>query len=300
MDSDKRSLISEIITLAADHGLSLQNNMDFNEMGIDFRIAFATAKDGTPWVLRIPRRDDLAAQIDKEKNILQLARRHLSVAVPDWHIATPSLIAYPLLTDRPVLTFDATTYEVTWYMDRESPLFVPSLAKVLVELHQVSAAQAAASGLPIHTPTSLRQEIAERIVIVKEALGISEALEWRWQKWLDNDVLWPDFTTFVHGDLYAGHILASPEGEVTGLIDWSEGQVSDPSMDFSGHQAVFGDDSLRALVKQYEQLGGRVWDEMVAQAIERQAASPLQYGYFAVRTDSGVHREAAKIQLGVA
>src|SRR5690606_3695720 len=134
MDSDKRSLISEIITLAADHGLSLQNNMDFNEMGIDFRIAFATAKDGTPWVLRIPRRDDLAAQIDKEKNILQLARRHLSVAVPDWHIATPSLIAYPLLTDRPVLTFDATTYEVTWYMDRESPLFVPSLAKVLVEL----------------------------------------------------------------------------------------------------------------------------------------------------------------------
>lgn len=71
-------------------------------------------------------------------------------------------------------------------------------------------------------------------------------------------------------------------------------------MDFSGHLSVFGEERLKNLVALYEKLGGRVWDGLLAQATERQAASALQYGYFAVTTDSDVHREAAKAQLGVA
>lgn len=290
--------IKEILKLAESHGLSLKEEMNFNEMGIDFKVVFATDMGGKKWVLRIPRRNNLAEQIDKEKNILNLAKKHLAVAVPNWEIASSTFIAYPLLANEPVFTYDAKTYEVTWHMAQDNPHFVPSLAKVLVELHQIPAIETKALGLKILTSETMRQEVLEKIEIVKSELGISSDLETRWRRWLDNDNLWPNFTTFIQGDLYAGHILATKNGIITGIIDWSEGQVSDPSTDFSGHFSVFGEESLKRLIVEYERLGGRVWNKMFEQTVERHAATPLNYGYFAVITKNIAHMEGAKVQLG--
>jgi len=112
-------------------------------------------------------------------------------------------------------------------------------------------------------------------------------------------VLWPDFTAFIHGDLYAGHVMANPEGVVSGIIDWSTGHVSDLSQDFSGHLTVFGEKGLKELINEYEKQGGKVWDQLYEQAIERVAAAPLAYGFFAIETQDENHITAAKTQLGV-
>lgn len=122
--------IKDIQKLAEEHGLLLTDDMQFNEMGIDFRVGFATDIEGNQWLLRIPRREGLDEQIEEEKRILHLVDKHLSVQVPNWQIATPKLVAYPLLRDQPALSFDAVTYAVTWHMDQDSPNYVPSLAKV--------------------------------------------------------------------------------------------------------------------------------------------------------------------------
>ncbi len=291
--------LRDIIILAERHGLQLHEEMSFNEMGIDFRVGFATDTDGTKWVLRIPRRTDLADQIEGEKNILRLVKKYLQVAVPDWTVASPTLVAYPLLAHKPVLTYDTETYEVTWHMDQHAPQFVPSLARALMELHQIPVNEARVHGLKVQTPEQFRQEILADVETVKHELSIGAELETRWRTWLDNDRLWPDFNAFVHGDLYAGHILAAENGEVTGIIDWSEGQVSDPSIDFSGHLTVFGADSLKELIRQYEQRGGRVWETLFEQTVERQAAAPLRYAVFAIKTADDKHIEAAKAQLGL-
>lgn len=291
--------IKDIQILAEAHGLLLTDEMSFNEMGIDFKVGFAKDHDGQQWLLRIPRRNDLGDQIEKEKLILNLVKKHLSVQVPDWKIATSTLVAYPLLKDKPALSFHEKTYEVTWNMDEHSPNYVPSLAKALVELHGIPADDVLEKGLKIMKPADLRPEIAARLQLVKSELGISEELENRYQKWLDNDVLWPDFTAFIHGDLYAGHVMANPEGVVSGIIDWSTGHVSDLSQDFSGHMTVFGENGLKELISEYEKQGGRVWDRLYEQAVERAAAAPLAYGFFAVETQDVNHITAAKTQLGV-
>lgn len=249
--------IQEIIMLAQRHGLQLQDGMTFNEMGMDFKVCFAKAIDGLPWVLRIPRRADLGRQIMQENKIINLAKKYLSVAVPDWKIANPEMVAYPLLKHKPVITYDAKTFEVTWNMDKNNPVFVPSLAKLLVALHGIPTQETAELGIKSLTSDMLRLEILERIKLVKSELGIGSDLENRWRHWLDNDQLWPEFTCFIHGDLYAGHILAANNGEISGVIDWSEGQVGDPTMDFSGHMAVFGEESLKELIKAYEK-----WEEI--------------------------------------
>ena len=290
---------NDILKLAESHGLRLKDGISFNEMGIDFRVVFATDLDGQEWVLRIPRRDGLTDRIEQEKKILELAKKHLSVSVPDWKIASPELIAYPLLTNKPVLTFDENTYEVTWNIDPNDRHIHTSLAKVLVELHRIPTLEAEKLGLKSQTPESTRQEVWERIERVKRELGIGGELESRWKKWVDNDRLWPDFSTFIHGDLYAGHLLAKETGEITGIIDWSEGQVGDPSTDFSGHMSVFGEESLRELIANYKDLGGKVWDNLFEQSVERHAAAPLNYAIFALDTNLEKHIEAVKPQLGL-
>ena len=289
----------DIMNLAESHGFLLKDNISFNEMGIDFKVVFATDVNGQEWVLRIPRRDGLADRIEQEKKILELAKKHLSVSVPDWKIASPELIAYPLLANKPVLTFDEKTYEVTWNIDPKDPHITTSLAKVLVELHRIPTLEAENLGLKSQTSERARQEVWERIERVKRELGIGDELESRWRKWVDNDRLWPDFSTFIHGDLYAGHLLAEETGEITGIIDWSEGQVGDPSTDFSGHVSAFGEESLKELIANYKDLGGKVWDHLFEQAVERHAAAPLNYAVFALETNMEEHIEAVKPQLGL-
>lgn len=289
----------DVITLAAAHSLFIDDTLHFNEMGIDFQVAFATDQDGQKWVLRIPRRTNLGPQIEKEHTILKLAQKYLSIGVPDWKIATPELVAYPLLEDPPVLTFDAKTYAVTWHMEQENHQLVETLAPALVQLHQIPVSEASALGLPVKSAAQARADLHTEIAQVKEGLGLPEALERRWLTWLDNDALWPGFSTFIHGDLYAGHILASKQGQVSGMIDWSEAQVGDPSIDFAGHLTVFGEDSLRDLITVYERLGGQVWDTLFAQTVERQAASALKYAVFALTTQDEGHLQGAKAQLGL-
>ena len=250
-------------------------------------------------MLRVPRRNDLGSQIESESRILDLVKKYLSVQVPDWKIASSKLVAYPLLKDPPALSFDEKTYEVTWHIDQHSPKYVPSLAKALVELHNIPLTEVIAKDLKVLKPQDLRAEISERLALVKSELGISQSLQMRYQTWLDNDTLWPDFTCFIHGDLYAGHTMATADGEVSGIIDWSTAHVSDLALDFSGHVNVFGEKSLRELINEYEKQGGRVFDKLYEQSIERAAASALAYGFFAVQTNDQNHIAAAKVQLGV-
>lgn len=285
--------------LAERHGLHLGDDISLNEMGIDYQVAFGTAIDGQKWVLRIPRRTGQARQIEQERKILSLARQHLSVAVPEWKIASPELIAYPLLANLPVLTFNPETHEIIWNLEQKNSQFASSLAKVLVELHAIPHKEAVAIGLKSSSPQMIRQQIVHDVVTVRREIGISAELEGRWRKWVDTDRLWPDFTSFIHGDLYAGHVLASNTGEVSGVIDWSEAQVGDPSVDFSGHMAVYGEQGLRNLIHCYEKSGGRTWEAVVEHTVERHSASPLKYAIFAIHAKLDEHITAAKAQLGV-
>ena len=289
--------IKDIQILAEEHGLLLTENINFNEMGVDFKVGFALDTDGQEWLLRIPRRDDMGEQIEKEKCILDFVKNRLSVGVPDWKIASPELVAYPLLADKPVLTFDENTYELSWNIDKSNSKYVSSLAKILVEIHSIPEIEVRENHLKITNPSDLRGEIANHLQVVKSEIGISEALETRYKRWLDNDTLWPNYTQFIHGDLYAGHVLTSRDGIVSGIIDWSTAHVGDPTVDFSGHATVFGEESLRLLIMEYEKQGGKTWDKFYEQALERATAAPLAYGFFALETNDENHIIAAKAQL---
>jgi hypothetical protein len=90
------------------------------------------------------------------------------------------------------------------------------------------------------------------------------------------------------------------------LFPWSKRLPRDgyrPSriryIDFSGHIPVFGAQSLKDLLHWYEKFGGKIWEHIFEQSVERHSASPLNYAIFAIRTNEDEHINAAKGQLGL-
>ncbi|HCA8933974.1 TPA: macrolide 2'-phosphotransferase Mph(E), partial [Klebsiella pneumoniae] len=55
----------------------------------------------------------------------------------------------------------------------------------------------------------------------------------------------------------------------------------------------------KTLIIEYEKLGGKVWNKLYEQTLERAAASPLMYGLFALETQNESLIVGAKAQLGV-
>jgi macrolide phosphotransferase len=292
------TLVKETKQLAARNGLELTGDLTFNEMGLDYRIAFAQDRQGLKWVLRIPRRDDLRAKIEHEARVLRFVKHQLRIQVPDWQVCTPHLIAYPLLDAPIALTYDAQTHVVTWHADPHCDDYIESLAQVLVDLHASPVPEAVSAKLLFSTPEQARAKILTDLARVKSEVGVSDEFERQLKTWVDNETLWPKFSSLIHGDLYAGHLTVDSSSRISGIIDWSEAEVTDPSIDFVGHLAALSPESLETLVSAYARRGGRVWPGMIRQIKARLVASPLRYALYAIQTGNPGHLAAAKSQLG--
>jgi macrolide phosphotransferase len=288
-----------IASLALRHGLALTGEVEVNDIGLDFRAAFADDESGRAWVLRIPRRPDVLPRAENEARVLRLIKDRLPVAVPDWQVFTPELIAYSRLPGTTAITVDPVTKQPTWNIDRESPAFARSFGHALGALHAVPPADAAAAGLNVSSPAEARRHVADEIDRVRREVGIGERLLSRWLAWLDDDTSWPPFTSLVHGDLYAGHVLVDGAARATGVLDRTEAEVGDPSADSVFHLMGFGEEGLGRLLAEYEAAGGKTWPGMRRHIGERLSASPVKYALFALASGLDEHLAAARAQLGL-
>lgn len=284
--------------LARKHGLEiLPDRIVFEEVGLDFQVAFASTADGTQWVLRIPRRSDVIEKSRAESRILALVRQHLPVQVPDWRIHSDELTAYPLLSGIPGVTLDAQTGELRWNFDRNSANFAITLAEAIAALHAIDHEEARAAGLNVLSPDEVRAETQANMDTVKGEFDVADGLWRRWQAWLADHSFWPEHSTVVHGDLYVGHVLVDADARATGILDWTEARVADPATDFIGHLSVFGDEGLDQLLAAYQKAGGRTWPRIKDHCAELLSAFRVTYALYALNTNNQVHLQAARTQL---
>ncbi len=288
---------NDILALARRHGLDLTEILDINELGLDFRVATATDRAGGCWMLRMPRRHDVLPKIEREARTLRFLAPRVPFALPDWRVVTSDLVAYPRLEDRTAMVIDGVTWTPTWQIDPAAPRFPASLAKALVALHAIPPADAREAGLSHSTSADARRTFLRDLDQVAQEFTIAAPLRRRWETWLDDDTAWPEFATVVHGDLYVGHILVDADDRVTGMIDWTEAEVNDPSIDFCGHLTAFGPAGLEQLVADYQRAGGRNWPAMVRHITERAATSPIKYALFALESGDPRHLDAVREQL---
>ncbi len=295
--------IEEIVELAAENGLHLRNEtIQVNESGLDFQAVFADDLNGDKWVLRVPRRDDVMPRTKIEKVVLDLVNKsNLSFQAPNWMIYTDELIAYKRLDGKPAGTIDHDIGNYIWEIDINNvPLsYHKSLGKVLAELHGLSTNEAAKVGLVVQSPEEVRSSMQQRMNAVKKTFGVGDKLWERWQRWINDDEMWPKQVGLVHGDIHAGHTMIDETGNVCGLIDWTEAKVSDISVDFVFCYKAFGESGLEKLIQAYKEAGGYHWSKMKEHIIELEAAYPISVAEFALISNLEEYKEMARETLQI-
>lgn len=290
--------IERVVESAAAHGLRIAaNSISFNDMGLDYRVGFATAIDGLRWVLRLPRRPGVMEQAKNEARVLALLATRLPFAVPEWKIFSDVLIAYPMLPGHPGLTFDTNTYETTWHFDKDAEVYIQTLGASIAALHAIDTDAARSAGMPDFTPTQVRQKWLSDLDLVGSRFEVVPDRMIGLRNWVLEESYWPNFSVPIHGDLYVGHVMVEQNGAVRGVIDWTEARIADPAVDLVGHLKVFGEDSFTSLLVSYRAAGGRTWPRIVEHCQFIQKAIPITYAIYALATGESEHRAAAQEHL---
>lgn len=298
--NDHQAFIEQIVTIAGRYGVRLMaETAEINESGMDFLVAFAADETGRQWVLRRPRRPDVWERAENEHKVLQFVSGRLPSQVPDWQIADPELIAYPLLEGHPVAAVDPAGGGYVWRYEPTAltDTFFDSLAGALAALHTVDQEAAVRAGVRIKSPQEARKAFADNIEEIARSFEVPAKLRERWDAWLADDSYWPEHSALVHGDLHPPHILVDETHRVTGLLDWTEAEIQDPGKDFVIYFALFGEEGLQDLLRRYERAGGITWPRMHEHIAEQWAAYPALVAKFALTTGKEADMDMARGML---
>jgi macrolide phosphotransferase len=285
------------MVLAREHGIDLlPERVELNDSGADFLVAHAVERSGSAWILRIPRREDALQRAYDESRALKLVSGRLPVAVPDWAIFSPRLIAYTPLAGNPAAVIEMTQGGYVWRFDHSHPpaIFLRSLAGAIAAVHGIDHADAAAAGLRFHKPDEAPRWWSERMDFVRDLLNVPDPVWRRWQAWVHDRTYWPEYAVLVHGDLHPAHILIDEHGGVTGLLDWTEAHVGDPAIDFVLQFATLGHEALSKLLDDYRVAGARVWSRAHDHIVEMWSAYPVLIASFAARSGETAPLELAR------
>ncbi|MFT2008628.1 macrolide 2'-phosphotransferase [Pontibacter sp. 13R65] len=303
-DSSKTAGITpaELAAIARQFGLQLQpHTFTYNETGLDFRVIQALDAAQQPWILRIPRRPDVLPRAENERKALAFLQNKLPVAVPEWQIFDPKMIAYPRLAGTPVANIDMEQRCYVWNLDHENlpEAFITSIGKAVAALHTINTSEAAEAGIKVQQPDQVRENLSIQMQRIKRELGVAEALWQQWQTWLSDHSYWPAHSCLVHGDLQAAHILTDECYTVNGLLDWTEAEVSDPSIDLMALLFAFGERAIKNILAAYSQAGGITWPRMLEHMQQRQAAYGVSIGLFVLDSGTDDYLPMAREALGL-
>lgn len=291
--------LEDALHRAAAHDLHLvAEGARVEEAGLDYRVVMADDADGLRWVLRVPRRPDVATGMDAEVRVLDLVGPVLAaegVAVPDWRVRSADLVAYPALPGAPGLTM--ADGAPVWHVEPTSRDYAERLGRLLARLHGIGAEPAAAAGVEVRTPEQVRQGWSDDVTRVLDEFTVAAPLADGWRGWLDDDSCWPDRTVMTHGEIYPAHVLLDADGAFTGVLDWTTARVDDPARDLSAQYGAAGPDLLGVTIAAYEEAGGHAHPGLAAQARHLWDASPLGYALYALTTGADADREAAAALL---
>src|SRR5690606_8758310 len=290
---------ADLLEAARAYGLSLTaQRPDFDGSGLDFRVVHAIDEVGTPWIVRTPRRPDVVEGAEREARVLMLVRDALAVAVSDWRLHARDVIAYPRVGGARGWSIGEDG-RVAWGREAANlpEACLESFAETIAALQAVPLARVRDAGVRIETIDASRADVARAMSATRDALNVPEPVWARWQRWIEDDSMSPAHAALVHGDLHPGHLILDERKRITGVLDWTEARVSDPSLDLQLFAGCFGRAALEAVIPFFERAGGVTWPRIVEHTLERWAAYPAFVADWALKTGSEEAMEHARHHL---
>lgn len=131
----------------------------------------------------------------------------------------------------------------------------PASSALLGILHSINAEEAARNGVPTYACTP-DESLAETMSMSATVYpNLPDDLKPLCRPYLDGTCTLPAGPTpamaLVHADLVDEHVLLNDAGRVTGVIDWGDSALSDPTIDFGGLYAWLGEEFVRDTLEHY-------------------------------------------------
>ena len=298
-DWDEPILVSDLVDTLWKHGLELTiDSSKIEESGLDFLVAHARDAEENRWIVRCARREAVIHASRIEGRALRLVRDRLPVAVPQWHLQTHGVIAYPLVAGTPGWTLDDAG-EASFHVDPAVPpdRWLQSLGETLAALQAIPIADVTAAGLPVLTIDDERDRRRVRMLATRAVLRPHDEMWARWEQWLDSDAGWPQHAKLVHGDLHPGHLLVDDDHALVGILDWTEVHVGDPAIDLITCFGCYGEQALEEVIESFAAAGGLVWPGLIEHVQSLWRFTPVEIAHWAMSTNNAAVLESARTQL---
>jgi aminoglycoside phosphotransferase (APT) family kinase protein len=232
-------------------------------------------------VFRFPKREERREWLDSELRVLGLLRRRsLGVTIPvPAYVGSPSprfpcrFMGYRLIAG---MTGDRVPHDLV--DQRENAQL---LGELLTAVHSIDPQEAAGNGVKVYDQ-SLEEVLAETASMRPTVLPtLPSKLRAACDRYLDGSCVVPakgaTRRCLVHGDLVDEHVIVDDRGRVSGVIDWGDAGLSDPTGDFGGLYAWLGPEFVRQVLVDY----GQPWDELFFDQIAFRARcfALINYGW---------------------
>ena len=261
---------------------------------------------GQRWILRLPKRADVAARLESEQALLGAVAdllpapvpRHELVGRPSPHFPF-SFSGYRRLHGRNARSLeDASTSDV----------LTAALGRFLNALHGLPLELGRRCGIGHHgwrAPKLYWARARAAVQMLRPVLGNARA--GRTLELLDAGVAEAQATSpgpagrrLLHNDLSSEHILVDETGQrLTGIIDWSDAEIGDPAVDVAGVFHFLGERGTRRVLACY----AHPWDEALLGRARFFAACvglfQMAHGYAIHRQDDVINGRRA-VDLAIA
>ena len=218
-----------------------------------YDVAFVQDTQHRRWVIRVPRNQGAAAQMEATFGLLALLARRLPFSVP-----TPKGFAalkeggraaiYPYLPGRN-LDFGALP---------AGPGLAAELGRSIAALHNTDHGLFDEAGLPAYDADTYRTRRLTELDRAAATGHVPTGLLARWEKMLEDVVLWRFAPTPTHGDLTGDQVLVTFDddqdaatGRVKAFTGWEDAKVADPADDFSALVTQAPEGALETLMEAY-------------------------------------------------
>lgn len=205
-----------------------------------------TFRLGESMLIRMPSALRYAAQVEKEQKWL-----------PKLAPLLPLPISTPLALGKPSNDYPWNWSIYQWLEGDTAATgyianlcdFARSLGQFLISLHHIETKGGPLAGLHSFyrggSLTNYDSETRKMIIALKGKIDTNAATE-VWEKALETT--WKNSEVWVHGDISAGNLLVK-NGQLSGVIDFGQLSVGDPSCDLAIAWTLFNGESREAFRK---------------------------------------------------
>jgi aminoglycoside phosphotransferase (APT) family kinase protein len=216
-------------------------------------VAFVQDTQHRRWVVRVPRSQAAAAQMESTFGLLSLLARRLPFSVP-----TPKGFAALKEGGRAAIYPYLPGQNIDFAQLPAGPGLAAELGRSIAALHNADHGLFDEAGLPAYDADTYRTRRLSELDRAAATGHVPTGLLARWEKQLEDVTLWRFAPTPTHGDLTGDQVLVvfddeqdAATGRVKALTGWEDAKVADPADDFFALVTQASPRALETLMEAY-------------------------------------------------